>query len=206
MLVSLEDDRETGSNRAERAERHARRATSRPLAPRACPRSPPSRTGPRARADPLQLARVCSSGAQAFAVAVNTCSCTTCTRAERLHRHCLDPTSQACLAQVAAPCCELAVTPLARIADAAASGMDVSTVRLDGGTSRELTKMTDEWSVLVSAPRILSVTGPSDPRVSRGHVAKVHETRTALAGAASRRHRCRRSRRNLQREPRRRRF
>ena len=64
---------------------------------------------------------------------------------ERLHRHGLAPTSQACLAQVAAPCCELAVTPLARIADAAASGMDESTVRLDGSTSRELTKMTDKW-------------------------------------------------------------
>ena len=66
---------------------------------------------------------------------------------ERLHRHGLAPTSQACLAQVAAPFCELAVTRLARIADAAASGMDESTVRLDGSTSRELliTKMTDEW-------------------------------------------------------------
>jgi hypothetical protein len=52
VLVALLDDRKAGSKRAGSTVRHARCASSRAPASRACPRSPPSRTGPWPRTQP----------------------------------------------------------------------------------------------------------------------------------------------------------
>jgi len=52
VLVALLDERKAGSKRAGSTVRHARCASSRAPASRACPRSPPSRTGPWPRTQP----------------------------------------------------------------------------------------------------------------------------------------------------------